>query len=309
MHQMNKNRKYYSNYIAILTSLGLYGVCFLLLCMNPSPNDDLLDLFNQEEEKKIEIDIQNGFSLSDFQNSESTPKGSENVNKQIPPPAAAITKTADVIPDEWQNSPPLEETVAPDEKVEDPLLQSKVNKMLAELDSTVNRDTLQKKEKKLLEAAVQKKLLTEAEINQLNKEEQQFYRKNYKTILNMRKIYPSVLAVKKIVDELNTQLELSKTKKEKQQLIRSSEQKLFAEFEKDIRVMSYSQGKLLVKLLARETDQTAYNLIKKYKGTIPATFWYGVGILFQENLKTKYDSVGEDVHLEKMVRKYKAGTL
>lgn len=276
--------------------------------MSPAANDDIFDLLKQDEEK-YEIDIQNDFNISDVLSTEPTLKGCTDVNKQPTPPKTTLTKTVEKAPEVTQNRPPLEETVAPDEKMEDELLQSKLKKMVAELDSTTNKDSLQNREKKLLEAAVQKKQLNEAEINRLNKEEQLFYRKNYKTILNMRKIYPSVMAVKRLVDELNVQIEASKTKKEKQQLIKSSEQKLFAEFEKDIKVMSYSQGKLLVKLLARETDQSAYNIIKKYKGTIPASFWYGVGIIFQENLKTKYDSVGEDAHLERMVRKYKAGTL
>jgi Domain of unknown function (DUF4294) len=302
---MFKKRKYYSNYIAIASSLALYGVCFLLLSLDTGQNDSVLDLLNQDEEK-FSIDIQNDFSLSDLTNNQQTAKGSVDVNKKAPIPPAGQTKSNESSPPEEQKIAPIEESVTLEE---DPLLQSKINDMVAELETPANKDSVQKIEKKLLEAATQKKQLNDEEINRLNKEEQQFYRKNYKTILSMRKIYPSVLAVKKIVDELNKEVESSKNKKEKQQLIKSAEQKLFNEFEKDIRVMSYSQGKLLVKLLARETDQTAYNIIKKYKGTIPATFWYGVGILFQENLKTKYDSTGEDAHLERMVKKYKTGTL
>jgi len=73
--------------------------------------------------------------------------------------------------------------------------------------------------------------------------------------------------------------------------------------------MSTSQGKLLLKLIARETNQSAYGLIKTYKGAIPATFWYGVGLIFHENLKAQYDSIGEDAQLEKIVQKYKMGKL
>ena len=302
---MFKKRKYYSNYIAIASSLALYGVCFLLLSLDTGQNDSVLDLLNQDEEK-FSIDIQNDFSISDLTNNQQTAKGSVDINKKIPPSLSGQSKSSELTPPEEQKKSPIEETVTLEE---DPLLQSKIKDMVTELDPSVNKDSIQKIEKKLLEAATQKKQLNDEEINRLNKEEQQFYRKNYKTILSMRKIYPSVLAVKKIVDELNKEVESSKNKKEKQQLIKSAEQKLFNEFEKDIRVMSYSQGKLLVKLLARETDQTAYSIIKKYKGTIPASFWYGVGILFQENLKTKYDSTGEDAHLERMVKKYKTGTL
>jgi hypothetical protein len=302
---MFKKNKYYSNYIATTSSLALYGLCFLLLSLDTGQNDTVFDLLNQDEEK-FSIDIQNDFSISDLTNNQSTAKGTVDLNKKPSLTNAGKSKSSELVPPEEKKIAPIEETVTLEE---DPLLQSKLKDMVADLEAPANKDSIEKIEKKLLEAATQKKQLNEEEINRLNKEEQQFYRKNYKTILNMRKIYPSVLAVKKIVDELNTQVELCKNKKEKQQLIKSAEQKLFSQFEKDIRVMSFSQGKLLVKLLARETDQTAYSIIKKYKGTIPASFWYGVGILFQENLKTKYDSTGEDAHLERMVKKYKTGTL
>ena len=92
---------------------------------------------------------------------------------------------------------------------------------------------------------------------------------------------------------------------EKRKLIRKTEKELFGQFEKDVRKMSYSQGKLLLKLIARETNESAFGLIKIYKGGIPATFWYSVGLVFQEDLKAKYDSTGEDALLEKIVRKYK----
>jgi hypothetical protein len=302
---MFKKNKYYSNYIATTSSLALYGVCFLLLSLETGQNDSVFDLLNQDEEK-FSIAIQNDFSISDLTKNQQTAKGSVDLNKKPSLTNAGKSKSSDLAPPEEKKIAAIEETVILEE---DPLLQSKLKDMVADLEAPVNKDSIAKIEKKLLEAATQKKQLNDEEINRLNKEEQQFYRKNYKTILNMRKIYPSVLAVKKIVDELNAQVELSTNKKDKQQLIKSAEQKLFKEFEKDIRVMSFSQGKLLVKLLARETDQTAYSIIKKYKGTIPASFWYGVGILFQENLKTKYDSTGEDAHLERMVRKYKTGTL
>ena len=60
---------------------------------------------------------------------------------------------------------------------------------------------------------------------------------------------------------------------------------------------------------SRETNESAFGLIKTYKGGIPATFWYSVGLIFQEDLKAKYDSTGEDALLEKIVKKYKQGEI
>ncbi len=127
--------------------------------------------------------------------------------------------------------------------------------------------------------------------------------------MSLKKIYPYVQKTKEIVAKMNLQLAKTKDQKEKRRLIKQTEKELFAQFEKDVRNMSTSQGRLLLKLISRETSQSAYGLIKTYKGGIPATFWYGVGLLFHENLKMQYDSLGEDAQLERVVQRYKLGKL
>ena len=96
---------------------------------------------------------------------------------------------------------------------------------------------------------------------------------------------------------------------EKHKLIKQTEKQLFGQFEKDVRKLSYTQGKLMLKLISRETNETTYGLIKNYKGGLTASFWYTVGLVFQEDLKAKYDSIGEDKKLETVVKKFKKGDL
>jgi hypothetical protein len=68
--------------------------------------------------------------------------------------------------------------------------------------------------------------------------------------------------------------------------------------------MSTSQGRLLLKLIARETNKTGYDIIKEYKGAFSATFWYGVGKIFGTDLKSEYHKENEDSLIENILDKY-----
>jgi hypothetical protein len=141
------------------------------------------------------------------------------------------------------------------------------------------------------------------------RDDRQFVYNNYRTIRNMKRVYPYAKKTKQVVDDLNRQLVTMTDERAKKALINKTQKELFQTFEKDIRSMTVSQGKILLKLISRETDKSAYTLIKEYKGTIPAVFWQGVGRLFGENLKSEYDSTGEDKVLEQIIQKYERGDL
>ncbi len=134
--------------------------------------------------------------------------------------------------------------------------------------------------------------------------DQDFIRKNYKTIYNLRKVFAFAKKAREMKDRLDKQLLTIHDSGERRKAIKAMEKEVWASFESAARQMSTSQGKLLLKLLARETGQTGYAIVKEYKGAIPAVFWQGVAVMFRQNLKSTYDSLGEDALLEQIVRKY-----
>lgn len=73
--------------------------------------------------------------------------------------------------------------------------------------------------------------------------------------------------------------------------------------------MSYSQGRLLIKLIDRECNQSSYDLIKAFLGKNTATFWQGVGFIFNMDLKSKYDPKGKDRVIEEVAQMVEAGVL
>ncbi len=101
------------------------------------------------------------------------------------------------------------------------------------------------------------------------------------------------MAASKLRD-INSHLATLKSEKEKKAYLKVAEKELFAEFEKPLRKLSVSQGRLLIKLVDRETGNTTYTIIKQYKGGVSAFFWQSVARLFGSNLKDGFDEDGDD---------------
>ena len=87
-----------------------------------------------------------------------------------------------------------------------------------------------------------------------------------------------------------------------------SEEVLKAEFKGEITSMTVSQGKVLVKLIDRETGQTSYELIKELRSGFTAFMWNSIAILFGNNLKAEYDPV-EDADIEQIVQMIERGEI
>ncbi|MPM47236.1 hypothetical protein SDC9_93944 [bioreactor metagenome] len=96
--------------------------------------------------------------------------------------------------------------------------------------------------------------------------------------------------------------------REREKFIKQFETNLFREFEKPLRKMTISQGKLLLKLIDREIGQSSYYLIRNYRGGAAAGFWQGVARIFGSDLKKPYDRFGEDKITEELVQMYKRGS-
>jgi len=76
-----------------------------------------------------------------------------------------------------------------------------------------------------------------------------------------------------------------------------------------MRRMTITQGRLLIKLIDRETQNTSYELIRQYRGGLSAAFWQGVARIFGTNLKEEYDPYGEDALIELIIINIEAGLL
>jgi hypothetical protein len=87
------------------------------------------------------------------------------------------------------------------------------------------------------------------------------------------------------------------------------EKDVFAEYEDDMRQMTMTQGRLLIKLIDRETQNTSYELIRDYRGKFSAAFWQSIARIFGTNLKEEYDPYGDDAVIELIIKELDAGRL
>ncbi|MGB0430745.1 MAG: DUF4294 domain-containing protein [Bacteroidia bacterium] len=112
---------------------------------------------------------------------------------------------------------------------------------------------------------------------------------NHRLIYNIKKVMPYAIESAKIITDANAHIATLETDKEKNKYLKKVEKQLKSEYEDDIREMTFSQGKLLIKLIDRQCGSSSYDLIKLYKSGRSAFFWNGIAGLFGMDLKNEYD--------------------
>ncbi len=135
-----------------------------------------------------------------------------------------------------------------------------------------------------------------------------FYRYQ-RLIYNLKKVYPYVQVVRAKLDEANTALEKIPDERDRKKFLRKFEKEIFGEYEDDVRDMTITQGRLLIKLIDRETLNTSYDLIRQYRGTFSAAFWQSIARIFGTDLKAVYDPYGEDAVIEIILNEIQSGNL
>ena len=124
----------------------------------------------------------------------------------------------------------------------------------------------------------------------------------------VKKVYPLAQIAKQKMHDMEGEL-LTLSKKEQRKYIRQCYKQILDEYTPVAKRMTRTQGRVLVKLIDRETDYTAYEVIREFRGGFVASFWQGIGRIFGHNLKSEYDKENEDRVLEQIVLYYEAGLL
>lgn len=142
-------------------------------------------------------------------------------------------------------------------------------------------------------------LLTEQEI-----------RKNQKLIRNVKKMLPYAKIGKQRLDELEKEI-ADLPKRQRKAAIKEAEKNLLADFSDELEDCTFSQGKVLLKLIDRETGRSSYLLVDELRGSLRAGFYQTFARLFGYNLKARYDPKNnkEDNLIERIVLSVERGKL
>ena len=132
----------------------------------------------------------------------------------------------------------------------------------------------------------------------INKRERRRYTR---LIRNVKAAYPWAKLAGQRLEEVNKVMLTLETEKERREFMKQVEKNLKDEFEEDLKKLTVTQGRILIKLVDRETGSTSYTLVKELRGSFSAFFWQALARLFGSNLKTEYDPLGEDRLIEEII--------
>ena len=144
--------------------------------------------------------------------------------------------------------------------------------------------------------------LPPAQVNAIQTANWRQYWQNWTRLRNAVYVtYPYAKTAGKIISEVNMQLANVPDEKQRKQIIKSREKELKRDFADKVTNLSVYQGRVLMKLINRETGNNCYEIIKEFKGGFNAGFWQAVAFVFGSNLKQQYDANGDDKDIEKIV--------
>ena len=113
--------------------------------------------------------------------------------------------------------------------------------------------------------------------------------------------YPYARKAGAIMNDMNSRLSTMKNEKKRKSYIKSREKELKKEFADPLTNLSVYQGKVLMKLINRQTGNNCYDIIKEYKGGFTARFWQTLAYVFGSNLKQPYNPTTTEREMEMIV--------
>ena len=128
-------------------------------------------------------------------------------------------------------------------------------------------------------------------------EEQQYWR----LVMRVKKVYPYAKEAARLYEKYQVEVPPDAKGRERRAYVRKAEDELMELYGPKLKQMSITDGRILIKLIDRETHNTSYELIDDVKGSVPAILWQGVARVFGNNLKAQYDPYGEDRQIEMII--------
>jgi len=134
-------------------------------------------------------------------------------------------------------------------------------------------------------------------------------RKLTRLIKNVKKVYPYAKLAGIKLRQYDYRLQKAETDRERKKLMKQAEKEINEEYGGELKKLTFSQGKILIKLIDRETGETSYDLVQTLRGNFTAFFYQTFARIWGYNLKVRYDPLGEDRQIEAIVRMIELGQL
>lgn len=126
---------------------------------------------------------------------------------------------------------------------------------------------------------------------------------------NVIRVYPYARLTGELLKEYEHDLRSIDKSGDQELYLKLAEAELRAEFEAEVKDLTISQGRVLIKLIDRETGKCSYELVKELRGGFTAFVWQGFAKLFGQDLRSAYDPYGDDALVEVVVQRIERGEL
>lgn len=134
-------------------------------------------------------------------------------------------------------------------------------------------------------------------------------RRTRRLIRNIKKVYPYARLASIKLWEYDGLLKKAETARERKKLMKQAEKELESEFGDELKKLNITQGRILLKLIDRETGETSFDLVQDLRGKFAAFFWQSLARIFGYNLKADYDPDGRDKKIEEIVQLIEEGKI
>jgi hypothetical protein len=128
-------------------------------------------------------------------------------------------------------------------------------------------------------------------------------------VYNVIRVYPYAKLAAVKLTEYKKKLESIPNDKDRKKFMKQAEKELEAQFGEQIKDLSFNQGKILIKLIYRQTGNSTFDIVRELRGSFNAFVWQTVARIFGYDLKTEYDPVGDDKAIERVVQMIDSGTI
>lgn len=128
-------------------------------------------------------------------------------------------------------------------------------------------------------------------------------------VQNVKKVLPIAKETNKIIIETYEYLQTLPDQKSRDEHMKKVEKEIYQKYKPRMKKLTYSQGKLLIKLVNRECNSSSYDIVKAFMGPIRAGFWQAFAWTFGASLKKEYKPETKDRLTERVVLMVEAGQL
>lgn len=141
-----------------------------------------------------------------------------------------------------------------------------------------------------------------------SKEDEEYY---WRTVRDVRRTLPYAKLINRTLQETYEYIETFPTQKEKEDYLKRFEKEVFNQYKPEMKKLTKNQGKTLIKLVNRETNQKSYYIIKAFMGTFRAGFWQTFGRFFGVNMRDGYNpnSNRNDAMIERICVRIEQGII